>query len=92
MWEIRVRKLPYDDRSFSSFLDLKAAFLGGMRSTVSENGDADYVKLMCDCWVESSLGRPTFCQVVASRKISANCVFFNCKNEFVFQDLETRVT
>ena len=66
MWEIRVRKLPYDDRSFSSILDLKAAVLGGMRPTVSDHNDDDYVKLMCDCWAERSLERPTFCQVVAS--------------------------
>ena len=76
MWEIRVRKLPYDDRSFNSILDLKAAVLGRMRPTVSENGDDHYVQLMCDCWAERSLGRPTFCQVVASLEdISELCVF-----------------
>ena len=75
MWEIRVRKLPYDDRSFSSILDLKAAVLGGMRPTVSENGDDDYVKLMCNCWAERSLERPTFCQVVASLEDMSDLCF-----------------
>ena len=75
MWEIRQQKLPYDDRSFSSILDLKAAVLGEMRPTVSDNDDDDYVKLMCDCWTESSLVRPTFCQVVASLEdMSELCV------------------
>ena len=44
-------------------------------SDAVDNDDDDYVKLMCDCWTESSLVRPTFCQVVASLEdMSELCV------------------
>ena len=64
MWEIRYKKVPYDDLNFSSLLDLKSAVLNGTRPTTVESDQSDYATLMRACWSANTSCRPAFRDVV----------------------------
>ncbi|XP_062514254.1 uncharacterized protein LOC134189877 [Corticium candelabrum] len=64
MWEIWSRKVPYEDCHFRSVIDLKSAVLRGVRPTISDDTQNDYVNFMRRCWAADSAARPSFQEVV----------------------------